>query len=54
MAVEVVHIKTNQDNMNDLEDLVEQVLLWLRILYKFGSQTIHRPFKRNLGGSFYK
>ena len=40
--------------MNDLEDLVEQVLLWLRILYKFGSQTIHRPSKRNLGGSFYK
>ena len=52
--MEVVHIKTNQEYMNDLEDLVEQVLLWLRILYKFGSQTIHRPFKVSLEGSFYK
>ena len=29
--MEVVHIKIHQDNMNDPEDPVEQVLLWLHI-----------------------
>jgi hypothetical protein len=33
VAVEVAHIQTHQEYMNDLEQMVDQVLLWLHTLY---------------------